>query len=203
MLSIVKSENRVLPITSLLGLLVGVCSLSCGCSWEPELDSVKSGESNSRVLENARHDDDIILDNTRRVDDETDLRNRDSVKSRQSIARAVENAQHDDDTILDNTREVNDETDLRDLAHDRIEVLTDVQDPLDRQAIQVAVDWLKNRSAEPLDIELKLGRRGDSRNVYVVFVGRDESGEPFYVPGGHCTITISKTGQVIDIMKGA
>ncbi len=95
------------------------------------------------------------------------------------------------------------ENDLAIHTGDRIEVLTDVGNDRDRDAINAAIRWLRARDSEPLDVTLKLIRDRDKCRVLVTFVFRDEHDEPFNVVGGHCTLTISESGDVVDVLMGA
>lgn len=106
--------------------------------------------------------------------------------------------------VVDSKKGVIDiENDLSRQTGDRIEVLTHIENDRDREAIDAAINWLRTRTDEPLDVVIKLRREGGTCSVLVTFVFRNDDGEPFHVPGGHCMLTVSESGEVVDVMKGA
>ncbi len=86
---------------------------------------------------------------------------------------------------------------------DRVNISADLSDQRDLNAIHAAVEWLKQRNEAPLDVEVKLSRREGSRLVHFVFVFRNDQGEPHYVVGGMWTVTVSESGEITDVVKGA
>ena len=94
------------------------------------------------------------------------------------------------------------ENDLSSQTGDRIKVLRHIGNDRDREAIDAAINWLRTSTDEPLDVVIELRRRGGTCSVLVTFVFRNDDGEPFHVPGGHCMLTISESGEIVDVMKG-
>ncbi len=129
---------------------------------------------------------------------------RDSIPSKQSNSK-VGHAQKEANSIPSHEKAIDVDTEIKvaGSVSDRIKVLTSLQDERDHKAIQVAVEWLRTQSDEPIDVEVRLGKRGDSRQVYITYIFRNDSGESFSVPGGHCTLIISGDGNIVDVVRGA
>jgi hypothetical protein len=85
----------------------------------------------------------------------------------------------------------------------RIRVLGGGDNDGERRAIQAAVAWLENRTAEPIDVELKVTSENDgSYRVFIDHVIRDKQGRAGYIPGGHCMLTVLHSGDIVDAFLG-
>jgi hypothetical protein len=71
-------------------------------------------------------------------------------------------------------------------------------------AIQTAKTHLEKTDGQPVDAMYKVTKTASGFDVHVEYVtGYDTSGQPMFVPGGHCNVVISTQGSVVKVQPGA
>jgi hypothetical protein len=91
------------------------------------------------------------------------------------------------------------------LAFREIERGRDSKMPMDeRKAIALAISYFAEENGGlPIDAEFSATREPDGFSVLVTFVvERDLFGRGSGMPGGHCSVNISKDGKVLDVIGG-
>ena len=91
------------------------------------------------------------------------------------------------------------------LAIHEIDRGRDVKTPMDeRKAIALAMSYFaEENGGRPIDAEYSATRKPEGFSVLVTFiVERDLFGRGFGMPGGHCYLSISKEGKVLDVAGG-
>ena len=86
-----------------------------------------------------------------------------------------------------------------------IKRMRDLKLPMDaRKAIAIAMSYFADENrGQPIDAEYWTTCDSDGIHVVVSFVvERDFIGRPKFMPGGHCTVNISKEGKVRDVVGG-
>lgn len=72
------------------------------------------------------------------------------------------------------------------------------------KAIQTAKTHLEKLDGEPVDAMYKVTETENGFYVHVQYVtGYDDSGQPVFIPGGHCGVVISADGDVVEVNPGA
>jgi len=78
------------------------------------------------------------------------------------------------------------------------------RDELERNAVRVALDWYQSQVADHDEIEVQISKSDDDA-VYVSlgFVARrDERGDAVYFLGGTTLLKISRSGEVLKVIRG-
>ena len=72
------------------------------------------------------------------------------------------------------------------------------------KAIQTAKTHLEKTAGQPVDAMYKVTKTASGFDVHVEYVtGYDNSGQPVFIPGGHCNVVISTQGSVVEVQPGA
>ena len=71
------------------------------------------------------------------------------------------------------------------------------------KAIAIASAHLQRSDGQPIDAYFSVEKADNGFHVEVDFVnGYDNFGRPIFVPGGHCTVLVSKQWKVLDVLGG-
>lgn len=72
------------------------------------------------------------------------------------------------------------------------------------KAIYIAKGHLEETYPEAVDAYFRVTETNEGFSVHVAYVsGYDDAGEPWFLPGGHCAVLISKEWKVLEILEGA
>ena len=72
------------------------------------------------------------------------------------------------------------------------------------EVIQTARTHLEKTGGQPIDAMYKVTTMASGFDVHVLYVtGYDTSGQPVFIPGGHCNVVISNQGSVVEVQPGA
>jgi len=72
------------------------------------------------------------------------------------------------------------------------------------KASSIAKAHLEKSDGKPVDAYFKVTMTDAAYEVQVFYVtGYDDTGEPIFIPGGHCTVLISKQWEVTKVLPGA
>ncbi len=72
------------------------------------------------------------------------------------------------------------------------------------KAISTAKAHLEKTDGRPVDAFYKATKTTNGFDVHVEYVtGYDSSGQPIFIPGGHCHVVISDEGVVVEVQPGA
>lgn len=69
-------------------------------------------------------------------------------------------------------------------------------------ATNIVAAHLEQQAGAPVPADLKIRRTQSGYRIYVQYLQFDEQGQPFYYPGGHCSIWLSPQGQVRQVACG-
>ena len=72
------------------------------------------------------------------------------------------------------------------------------------RAAKLARAHLEKAAGEPVDAYYRATVTDGGFSVHVKYVtGYDKAEEPVFIPGGHCTVVISKGWSVVEVLPGA
>lgn len=74
----------------------------------------------------------------------------------------------------------------------------------EKKAIGLAKSHLETIDGNPVDATFTPKQEANGYSVWVQYItGRDNYGQPIYIPGGHCTVLISDDWEVTRVLPGA
>jgi hypothetical protein len=72
----------------------------------------------------------------------------------------------------------------------------------DRDIIASARRHLEHSDKRSVDAYYRVKRTADGFEVFVIYVSGYTGSQPFFVPGGHCTVQLREDGSVIRVLRG-